>query len=49
MSDPKKNRLVILNAKERERLELALISDPFVHCTDGSLNFEMFEKNLKGE
>ncbi len=45
MSDPKKNRLVMLNAKERERLELALISDPLVRCMDGSLNFELFEKN----
>ena len=48
-SDNKKNRLVMLNCKERECLELALISDPFVHCMDGSLNFEMFEKNLKSE
>ena len=42
-----KDRLVLLNAAERERLELALIADPLVSCLNGSLNFEQFEKNLE--
>ncbi len=48
-SDNRLNRLVILNAKERERLELALISNPLVSSMDGSMNFDQFEKNLKDE
>lgn len=48
-TDSRSNRLVILNSRERECLELALISNPLVRSMDGSMNFELFEENLKGE
>ena len=48
-ADSGSNRLVILSAKERERLELALISNPLVRCMDGSMDFGLFEESMKGD
>ena len=44
--DAKDNKLLILNTKEREKLELWLISNPFVKCHDGGIDFEVFEEML---
>ena len=38
-----KRKLLILNTKDRERLELMLISNPFVTCLDGRMNFSVFD------
>ena len=42
-----KYRLIRLNTREREKLELWLIGNPFVKSIDGSLDFESFEKKYK--
>ncbi len=44
--DTKKNKVLKMNTKEREKLELWLISNPFVKSFDGSLDFEDFEGKL---
>ncbi len=47
--DEKKPKLLTISGKEREKLELFLISNPFVHCGDGRINFEGIEEGLKEE
>lgn len=40
-------KIVSVTAKERERIELAFISDPYVKCSNGCLNFDFLKKRIE--